>query len=351
MVHHWVQQAQGQRLDRVDWHDRPHAPKAPRRTEAVLEDPVLTGRAELEQVSDLGSQAAEAIHEVLKGRTIEPLPAVRTIQGILQRRGVLDGQKRLRRPAPPPGRHRPEVASTRRELDSCDVVDGRVIQGGPHLEVLHGISPHGGLAASFPVEAGVTAKLVVASWLEHWRASGLPGSAQCDHDPIFQGTHAHPDVIGRVSRLCLSLGVVPVVVVPHELGFQSRIEHDNGPRQAKVWARSQHGSLADLQGHSQREVTALRRHRAGRIESAPQRRAVPKCWHLNLQSRPRGRIISVRRTSAVGMVEVLGRSFEVDPHWLPRLVARAGGSGWGHDPHPPASWEGAAGPATLEGIA
>ncbi len=98
---------------------------------------------------------------------------------------------------------------------------------------------------------------------------GLPGSAQCDHDPIFQGTHAHPDVIGRVSRLCLSLGVVPVFVVPHEFGFQSMIEHDSGPWQAKVWARFQHGSLADLQGHSQREVTALRRHRAERTESAP----------------------------------------------------------------------------------
>ena len=28
----------------------------------------------------------------------------------------------------------------------------------------------------------------------------------------------------------------------------------------------------------------------------------------------------LRRTSATGAVEVLGRSFEVDPHWLNRLV-------------------------------
>jgi putative transposase len=320
MVHHWVQQAQGQRLDRVDWHDCPHAPKAPHRTEAVIEDLVLTVRAELEQVSDLGFHGAEAIHEALKGRKIEPLPSVRTINRILERRGVLDGQKRIRRPAPPPGWHLPEVASKRRELDSFDVVEGLVIKGGPQVEVLNGISLHGGLAASWPVEASVTAKLVVESLIEHWRAFGLPGYAQFDNDTIFQGTHAHPDVIGRVSRLCLSLGVVPVFVVPHEFGFQSMIENYNGTWQAKVWARFQHGALADLQGHSQRYVTALRRHRAERIESAPQRRAFPKCWRLNLQSRPQGRIIYVRRTSAVGMVEVLGRSFEVDPHWLHRLV-------------------------------
>ena len=83
---------------------------------------------------------------------------------------------------------------------------------------------HGGLAASWPVEASVTAKLVVESLTEHWRQFGLPGYAQFDNDTIFQGPHSHPDVVGRVSRLCLSLGVVPVFVVPREFGFQATIE-------------------------------------------------------------------------------------------------------------------------------
>jgi hypothetical protein len=320
MVHHWVQHAQGQRLDRVDWHDRSHAPRTPHRTEAVIEELVLTVRAELERLSDLGFHGAEAIHEALKGREIESLPSVRTINRILERRGVLDGRRRTRRPAPPPGWHLPEVASKRRELDSFDVVEGLVIRDGPQVEVLNGISLHGGLAASWPVQASVTAKLVVESLTEHWRAFGLPGYAQFDNDTIFQGTHAHPDVIGRVSRLCLSLGVAPVFVVPREFGFQSMIENDNGAWQAKVWARFQHGSLSDVRGHSQRHVTALRRHRADRIESAPRRHAFPTGWRLDLQARPRGRIIYLRRTSAAGTVEVLGRSFEVDPHWLNRLV-------------------------------
>jgi hypothetical protein len=205
-------------------------------------------------------------------------------------------------------------------LDSFDVVEGLVIKDGPQVEVLDGVSLHGGLAASWPVQASVTAKLVVESLVEHWRAFGLPGYAQFDNDTIFQGTHAHPDVIGRVSRLCLSLGVTPVFVVPREFGFQSMVENYNGTWQAKVWARFEHGSLSDLQGHSQRYVTALRRHRADRIESAPPRRAFPTPWRLDLQSRLRGRIMYLRRTSAAGAVEVLGRSFEVDPHWLNRLV-------------------------------
>jgi hypothetical protein len=111
-----------------------------------------------------------------------------------------------------------------------------------------------------------------------------------------------------------------VFVVPREFGFQSMIENYNGTWQAKVWTRFQHGSLLDLQGHSQRYVTALRRHRADRIESAPRRRAFPKPWSLDLQARPRGRIVYLRRTSAAGAVEVLGRVIEVGPHWLNRLV-------------------------------
>ncbi|MBV8678249.1 MAG: hypothetical protein JO355_13890, partial [Planctomycetaceae bacterium] len=105
----------------------------------------------------------------------------------------------------------------------------------------------------------------VASLVEHWRVFGRPGYAQFDNDTIFQGTHAHPDVVGRVSRLCLGLGVVPVFVVPHEFGFQSMVETSNGTWQAKVWARFEPGVLPDLQGRSQRYVTALRRHRADRI--------------------------------------------------------------------------------------
>ncbi len=43
-VQHWVQRAQGKRLDRVDWHDRSPAPRKTRRTQAALERRVLATR-------------------------------------------------------------------------------------------------------------------------------------------------------------------------------------------------------------------------------------------------------------------------------------------------------------------
>ena len=123
--------------------------------------------------------------------------------------------------------------------------------------------------------APVTAKAAVEALIEHWRTFGLPGYAQFDNDTIFQGTHTHPDVIGRVMRLCLSLGIVPVFVPPREMGFQAMIESYNGQWQAKVWARFAHGSLAELEGRSGRYVAAVHRAPSGPDRGGPAATPLP----------------------------------------------------------------------------
>ena len=315
----WVQRAKGQRLDRVDWSDRSRAPRATRRTTTAMEDRVLTVRRELAQ-SDLGAVGAEPIRQALLEQGVAGVPSVRTINRILARRGALDRRRRTRRPPPPAGWYLPDVAASRAELDSFDIVEGLVIKDGPEVEVLNGVSLHGGLVASWPTAAPVTAALTVASLTEHWRAVGLPGYAQFDNDMIFQGTHRYPDALGRVIRLCLSLGVVPVFVPPREVGFQAMIESYNGWWQARVWARFQHPDLEHLQDRSQRHVQALRRQRAARIEAAPARRPFPADWRLNLKTRPRGRLVYLRRTNGAGEVTLLGRTWAVSRVWPNRLV-------------------------------
>jgi hypothetical protein len=319
-VQYWVQRAHGQRLDRVDWHGRPPIPQQTRRTPPALEDLVLTVRRELRERSDLGDHGAVAIHAALRQRGLDEVPAVRTIGRILERRGALDGRRRIRRPPPPPGWYLPDLAARRAELDSFDLVEGLVIKGGPHVEVLNGVSLHGGLVASWPEQEPITARQIVRALVAHWRAWGLPHYAQFDNDACFQGAQAHPDVIGRVIRLCLSLAVVPVFVPPREMGFQAMIEGFNNLWQIRVWRRFHHSVLSDLQERSQRYVTALRRHRAARLEAAPPRRPFPKNWRLNLQAVPHGRIVFVRRSNGVGIVELLGHSYRVSSHWPHRLV-------------------------------
>lgn len=315
----WVERARGHRLDRVDWSDRPSVPLSTRRTESATEDRILAARKELAQ-GDLGAVGALAIRQALLEQGGIDVPSVRTINRILARRGALDARGRTRRPAPPRGWYLPDVAAARAELDSFDIVEGLVIKDGPEVEVLNGVSLHGGLVVSWPVAAAVTAKMTVLSLTEHWREVGLPGYAQFDNDMIFQGTHRYPDALGRVIRLCLSLGVVPVFVPPREVGFQAMIESYNGWWQARVWARFQHPDLGHLLDRSQRHVQALRRQRAARIEAAPARRPFPADWRLNLKTRPRGRLVYLRRTNGAGEVTLLGRTWQVSAVWPNRLV-------------------------------
>src|SRR4051794_10494031 len=90
---------------------------------------------------------------------------------------------------PPRGWYLPRVAAQQAELDSFDSVEGLAMQGGRQAEVRNGVSVHGGLVASWPGAAPVTAQGVVTALQEHGRAVGLPGYAQFDNGPIFQGAH------------------------------------------------------------------------------------------------------------------------------------------------------------------
>jgi hypothetical protein len=318
-VAYWVERAQGQRLDRVDWSDRSHAPHQSRRTDTSLEDLVLKARSDLAH-GDLGALGADAIRQALLDLGVAKVPSLRTINRILGRRGALDGRKRTRRPPPPKGWYLPDLANALAELDSFDIVEGLVLKDGPQVEVLNGVSLHGGLVVSWPTVSPVTAEMTVQSLVEHWREVGLPGYAQFDNDMIFHGTHRYPDALGRVIRLCLSLGVVPVFVPPRETGFQAMIESYNGWWQAKVWSRFQHANLEDLQGHSQKYVQALLKQRAARLEAAPDRRAFPVGWKLNLKKRPDGQLVYLRRSSGLSDVTLLGQTWPLGQVWPNRLV-------------------------------
>jgi putative transposase len=318
-VAHWVARAKGQRLDRVDWSDHSHAPHKNRRTDIAVEDLVLKTRDTLAH-GDLGAIGAAPIRQSLLEQGIAAVPSLRTINRILARRGALDARRRTRRPPPPRGWYLPDVAASQAELDSFDIVEGLVIKDGPQVEVLNGVSLHGGLVVSWPTASPVTAEKTVTSLTEHWREVGLPGYAQFDNDMTFHGTPRYPDALGRVVRLCLSLGVVPVFVPPRETGFQAMIESYNGWWQTRVWSRFQHQDLEQLQERSDRYVQAMRQQRAARIEAAPDRRPFPTHGKLSLKKRPGGRLVFLRRSNGNSAVTLLGQTWSLGQVWPNRLV-------------------------------
>ena len=322
-VQRWVAHAGDLRLDRVDWSGTRGGRREAQATATQMEDLVIQLRQELRDSSDLGEFGAAAIHreltarhKKLRGRSI---PSVRTIGRILERRGALDGRRRMRFPPPPKGWYLPDVRKRRAELDSFDIVEGLVIKGGPQVEVLNGISLLGGLCGSW-VQSGWTSKLTVEALLAHWREHGFADYAQFDNDTIFQGAHQWPDSFGRVTRMCLQLGVTVVFAPPRETGFQASIESYNGRWQAKVWQRFQHASLKTVAERSDRYVAACHQRSANRIESAPDRWEIPRDWKLDLSRPLSGTVIFIRRTDANGHVQLLGHDYHVSDSWRHRLV-------------------------------
>jgi hypothetical protein len=209
-LQYWLARVGRRPLAQVDWRDQsPALHRQARQTSPVLERRIVALRQQLRRGA-LGFIGAQAIHDALRGRrAATPPPSVRTIGRILRRHGLLDGVRRVRRTAPPPGWYLPAVAARRAELDAFDVIEDLPLEAGPRLDVLTTRALWGPVCGAW-VSATLTARWLCQRLEAHWRAHGLPTYAQFDNDSRFQGTHTHPDVLGQVIRLCLRLGVTPV---------------------------------------------------------------------------------------------------------------------------------------------
>lgn len=313
----WVHRAEGHRLDRVDFTaQRPG--RAWNRVGAEAEQRIVELRKALGE-SILGEYGARAIQRALQDERAPVEPSLATINRVLLRHGLQDGSRRIRRPAPPKGWYLPEVVAGRAEVDCFDFIEDLKIAGGPLVNVLTAKSLHAALTDAW-VLLQLSARGTMPCLLGRWQHDGLPDYAQFDNDTVFQGAHQFPDAVGRISRLCLALGVIPVFVPPLEHGMQNTIEGFNGLWQAKVWQRHHVGSAAELQARSDAYIAAHRARSSQAAETAPPRRAIPEHFELDLHAPLRGQIIFIRRTAESGHVHLLGQRFAVSPEWPNRLV-------------------------------
>ena len=320
VVARWVDRAADQRLDRVEFSDRPPGcAHGWNRVSRSIERRIVELRRSLREQSILGEYGATAIRVALRTDTGSSTPSIATINRVLARQGLQDAARHTRRVAPPKGWYLPAVAAGEAELDSFDLIEELKIANGPLFWVLNATSLHGGLVDSWALEQA-TAKHVLECVLTRWRREGLPAYAQFDNGTQFQGAHQFADAVGRVSRLCLALGVIPVFAPPREPGFQNAIEGFNGLWQAKVWQRSNFKDIAQVKAASARYVSAHRARSCARRERAPKRRALPRNFSLNLSAKLQGTMIFLRRTDEHGRAHLLGQRFEICTNWPHRLV-------------------------------
>lgn len=320
VVRRWVVFAGARRLDRVDFTSRPSIPKTIRRISPELEQLILDVRTWLREESALGEYGPAAICAELIARHVAPPPSTTTIKRVLRRRGVLDGKRRVRRPAPPPGWYLPNVAAGKMEIDSCDVIEDLKIDGGPLVDIFNTVALLGKRVRSWAVEAPMPGNFACSSLLRLWREVGLPHFAQFDNDTRFTGGARWPNTLGTMIRLCLALEVTPVFAPPHEHGMQNAVEGANARFMAKVWRRFHHQNIDSLQMCAVRYEDAANQKSAPAIDSAPTRRPLPKRKHILLPADPLGVVIFVRRTTAASCLTVLGREYSLPSPWPHRLV-------------------------------
>lgn len=319
-VERWVKVAKGKRLDRVDWEDRKNETSvAWNRTSDEDELVVLEVRKWLVENSPLGEHGADAILREMKNRGYKRLPSRATINRILARHDALEARQRRRYSSPPPGWYLKPVRRGIAELDQFDYVEDLTILGGTNVEVFNAISLHGGLAGSWPMSR-MSAENTVQKLIAFWKQYGCPDFAQFDNSTVFQGPR-HADSLGRVIRLCLSLGVTPVFAPPGETGFQAAIESYNGRWQRGVWKRFHFEDIPAVCRQSDLYVAAVNAKNWDRFAASPIRWQIPDDWQLDYSQQPRGKVIFIRRTTDDECLDIIGHRWLVPgagPHKLVR---------------------------------
>lgn len=308
-VSHWVEHARGKRLARVSFASgKPGL--AWNRTPASVEARILRTRATLRKHSVVGEYGADAFAAALGEGIEQPASVSRaTIYRVLERRGALDAVQRHRRPAPPNGWSLPDLACGEAELDSFDFSEDLKMANGPLVCVLTGISVHGALTEAWVMRAR-SATATVEALCARWQAWGLPTYAQFDNDTVFQGPHQVTDTLGRVSRLCLALGVTPVFAPPREPGLQNAIEGFNALWQSKVWQRQHCRKLVALERISATYITAHRNKPRAAMTALTRDARFP---HVSPSIRTRR---SMGRSSSSGAAMSTGPSaFSAGPTW------------------------------------
>ena len=330
--------------------DRYHAPHQPRRSSPRVEAGVLAARAAL--VAARGTRlaftgiGAEAVAWELQHRGWQHVPALRTIDRILQRHGRTGRQSPARErgtePYPaPPARHPGDVHQT-------DLVGPRHLRGpqGPiRFYSFHTVDvvAHTPVASQYRTKgtAALSAHLLAA-----WRRLGLPRTWQTDNEMVASGRPLRPGAFTQATRLALLLGVHVVFIPPGEPGRNAHVESFNALWQDRVLGRYACPSLARLRRVSARferycweqkphRHLTLREHgtrfpgewlrrNGARVRAVPADFALEvyrdarQRLHLPLA---RGRVSFIRRVAADGRIEAGGAHLFVGRRFAHQYVS------------------------------
>ena len=263
---------------------------------------------------------AATIRAELKALGYLPLPALRTIEGVIARAGLTCPPLRLARrlarseyPAVP--------ARDSNELHQVDVVGPRHLQGDAtdyYFLVCRDVFD----GADYLELATNREMSTVIGFLVHaWQRLGLPERAQFDNGREFCGFGQAARWLSRVIRFGLRLGVEPVFIPKSQPQRNGAIEHFNGWFQPLLLGRRLRGP-ADVRRELRHLMQATNeqhvRPQLGYKTTAQYRRGkrlhkLPAKFSLDMDHLPivAGKVTFIRLVSAQGKIDVLEQEFTV----------------------------------------
>jgi putative transposase len=289
-----------------------------------LERMILSIRRRLQNHSAPATRSsligAQAIRAELKALDVHPLPAVRTIERVLQRNGLTSPRVRFA-PLLPRQEYPGPQARASNQLHEVDLVGPIYLKGSSHRSDIW-VGQHIFDGAVCLRLAGSRRMDEVLGFLgECWKDLGLPEPIQIDNARELSGWGPAARRLSRVIRLCLHLSVEPVLIPKGEPQFNGSIENFNGWFQPRLfqrrfrWPGELRRELAQLQEAVNTQhvhprlngLTPAQYRRNLRLRKLPASFVVPT-GRLRLSE---GRVTFICRVSLAGTVTVLSQSFFV----------------------------------------
>lgn len=267
---------------------------------------------------------ARTIQKEWRQRYREPAPSVSAMQRVLKRHRLTIPTPRQR-----PHAYRPHPdAPSPNAVQATDIIT-RWITGGEVVQTFHTVDISSN-AVSSTSHAAKTTTVACEHVLHTWQQLGIPDVAPCDNASAFNGGN-HPWVLGRVARLCLSMGIAVVFIPLREADDHSPVETFNHLWAQRFWGRHHFTHRRDV-SRVQRTFLAWYRSQyiAPRQPDTPERmrlgarlhRLAP-CDAINLPKRLpicAGRVQAVRRVSPEGRIRFLKHTLRVGKRYRGRYV-------------------------------
>lgn len=263
---------------------------------------------------------AATIQAELKALGVTPVPGLRTIDRILQRRGMTSPRVRTA-PALCRSEYPAPTADDSNQLHQVDLVGPVYLKGKRQRWYIYVCKDVFDGAVYLKLAPSRKIDEVLAFLIEAWQHLGLPAQVQFDNARELVGWGRAARYLSRVIRLCLRLRVIPIFIPPGRPQRNGSVENYNGWFQPALFQRI-FKRPADLRRELAHLMTTTNeRHvqpRLGYRTVAQYRRSkrllkLPANFKLDLEQLPisEGRVIFIRWVSGRGTISLLGQSFKI----------------------------------------